>query len=298
MPFVVYYEIPPEAAALDGAAGAGRIMASRRGGFAGWVVPLLALAAGLACLPALAAPLTFPLPAPLPPVRLLTLLVGLHLVGLCLGLGGATMLDFWILRWMRWGGMTPEIERTFLFISKVVSVGIGLLWLSGLGFLALYAVEAPEKLGNPKLWAKITIVVVLTVNGLLIHALVLPSVLRDVRRPMLAGASGIEAGIFLVSGAVSGVSWYTAFALGLMREWNDRVQAPLLVLLWLTATVAASLGAYALWRRLRRLAAARPARFPVEAEAARAAPPPARPSIPHDRCVRVRRSAPALARAF
>ena len=57
--------------------------------------------------------------------------------------------------------------------------------------------------------------------------------LRDVRRPMLAGATGIEAGIFLVSGAVSGVSWYTAFALGLMRELNDRVQAPLLVLLWL-----------------------------------------------------------------
>ncbi|WP_244965547.1 hypothetical protein [Methylobacterium soli] len=266
---------------------------------------LLAFAAGLACLPALAGPLAVPLPAPLPPVRLLTLLVGMHLVGLCLGLGGATMLDFWILRWMRWGGMPPEIERTFLFISKVVSVGIGLLWLSGLGFLALYAVEAPEKLANPKLWAKILVVVVLTVNGLLIHALVLPSVLRDVRRPMLAGASGIEAGIFLVSGAVSGVSWYTAFALGLMRELNDRVPAHLLVLLWLGATVAASLGAALLWGHLRRLAAARPPRFLDEAgppapPAPLAVPPSpiaARPSVPQERCVRLRRSAPALARA-
>ncbi|MDR7038612.1 hypothetical protein J2X36_003382 [Methylobacterium sp. BE186] len=217
---------------------------------------LAGLAAGLpACSAALSAPLALPLPDPLPPVRLLTLLVGLHLIGLCFGLGGATMLDFWILRWMRWGGMPPEIERTFHFISKVVAVGIGLLWLSGLGFLALYSVESPEKLANPKLWAKVTIVAVLTVNGALIHALVLPSVLQDVRRPMLAGVSRVETGVFLASGAISGVSWYTAFALGLVRELNDRVPMALLLGLWLTALAAACLGAAILWRHLRRAAA-------------------------------------------
>ncbi|MFY9291311.1 MAG: hypothetical protein WAP03_11535 [Methylorubrum rhodinum] len=194
--------------------------------------------------------LSLPLPAPLPPIRLLTLLVGLHLIGLCFGLGGATMLDFWILRWMRWGGLPPEIARTFLFVSKVVSVGIALLWLSGLGFLAVYAVESPEKLGNPKLLAKVVIVLVLTVNGLLIHALVLPSVLRDVSRPMFEGVSHLSTAIFLVSGAVSGVSWYAAFALGLMRELNGRVPASLLLALWLAAVVIASVGAFAFWQSL------------------------------------------------
>jgi hypothetical protein len=194
--------------------------------------------------------LSLPLPAPFPPIRLLTLLVGLHLIGLCFGLGGATMLDFWILRWMRWGGLPPEIARTFLFVSKVVSVGIALLWLSGLGFLAVYAVESPEKLGNPKLLAKVVIVLVLTVNGLLIHALVLPSVLRDVSRPMFEGVSHLSTAIFLVSGAVSGVSWYAAFALGLMRELNGRVPAGLLLALWLAAVVIASVGAFAFWQSL------------------------------------------------
>lgn len=85
---------------------------------------LLAIGTGLfvsllAANPALAEPLTVALPGPLPPVKVLTLLVGLHLVGLCFGLGGATMLDFWILRWMRWGGLPPEIARIFLFVSKV-----------------------------------------------------------------------------------------------------------------------------------------------------------------------------------
>jgi hypothetical protein len=201
--------------------------------------------------------LSLPMPAPLPSVRLLTILVGLHLIGLCFGLGGATMLDFWILRWMRWGGLPNEIARTFLFVSKVVSVGLVLLWVSGLGFLAIYAFEAPEKLSNPKIVAKVTVVTVLTLNGWLIHALVLPGVLRDVSRPMFDGVSRLRTGVFLISGAVSGVSWYTAFALGLMRELNGRVAAGLLLALWLAAMVAAGLAAYAFWRFLRRRSLAR-----------------------------------------
>ncbi|MFH6783927.1 MULTISPECIES: hypothetical protein [Methylobacterium] len=196
-------------------------------------------------------PLQIPLPAPLPPVRVLTLLVAVHLVGLSFGLGGATMLDFWILRWMRWGSLPGEIARMFLFVGKVVSVGLGLLWLSGLGFLAVYAVESPEKFDNPKLWAKIAVVLALTVNGLLIHAVVLPGVLRDLSRPMLDGVSGRRTAIFLVSGAVSGVSWYAAFALGLMRELNGRVPAGLLLALWLAAVMAAALAAYVYWLHLR-----------------------------------------------
>lgn len=215
---------------------------------------VLVLIAGFGVAPAAADPLpvalSLPLPSPFPPIRLLTLLLGLHLIGLCFGLGGATMLDFWILRWMRWGGLPPEIARTFLFVSKVVSVGIGLLWVSGLGFLALYAVESPEKLSNPKLVAKVVIVLVLTVNGLLIHALVLPHVLRDVSRPMFEGVSHLSTVIFLVSGAVSGVSWYGAFALGLMRELNGRVSAGLLLTLWLAGVVAAACGAFAFWQYL------------------------------------------------
>lgn len=215
---------------------------------------------------ALELPLTLPLPAPFPPVRILTLLVGLHLIGLCFGLGGATMLDFWILRWMRRGSMPVEMERSFLFISKVVTMGIALLWISGFGFLGLYAIEAPEKLANPKIWAKVTVVAVLTVNGVLIHALVLPSVLRDVRRPMLDGVSHLAAGIFLVSGAISGVSWYFAFALGLVRELNGTVGVGVLLGLWLVGVVVAAIAAFAFRESLKRMAARRRAQTVPEIE--------------------------------
>jgi len=197
----------------------------------------------------LADPLTLsvPLPDPLPQLKVLTLLVGLHLLGMCFGLGGATMLDLWILRWMRKGSLPAEIGRIFHFISEAVTIGLCLLWLSGLGFLALYAMESPEKFENPKLWAKVIVVIVLTINGLIIHAFVLPEALRDLSRPLLFGVSRTRAALFLASGAISGVSWYTAFAFGLFRELNNSVTLTLLVIMWLTLIVAASIGATLLW---------------------------------------------------
>lgn len=163
--------------------------------------------------PAFAEPLSVPLPSSLPPVRALTVLTEIHLLGVCFGLGGATMLDFWILRWLRRGDLPGEVARIFRFVSKVCTVGLAMLWLSGLGLLALYAVETPDKLANPKLWAKLTIVLVLTLNGVVIPSIVLPNTLSDVRRPLLEGASGLRAVTFLMSGAVSGVFWYSALAL-------------------------------------------------------------------------------------
>ncbi len=254
---------------------------------AGLILGLLGAAAPAVAAQSPAEALTLALPGSLPPVRVLTLLVGLHLVGLCFGLGGATMLDFWILRWMRWGGLPPEIARIFLFVSKVCSVGLILLWISGLGFLAVYAVESPEKFQNPKLWAKITVVGVLTLNGLVIHSAVLPGVLRDVGRPMLDGISGARTGIFLVSGAVSGVSWYAAFALGLMRELNGTVAYSTLIGLWLLGVAAASLGAYTLWLHLREWSAFR------RGKAEGAAALEAEPRIPPSQFVRIRAAASA-----
>ncbi|WP_157182213.1 hypothetical protein [Methylobacterium sp. WSM2598] len=206
----------------------------------------------VAAVPALAAPLTVALPAPLPQVRLLTPMIGIHLVGLCLGFGAAAMMDFWLLRWMRWGGMPPEIERMIRFMAKVVTVGLALLWLSGLGFLAIYAVESPEKLFNPKMWAKVSVVIVLTLNGVVIHHWVLPRVLTDVRRPILEDLSPVSARAFLFSGAVSAVSWSFAFALGILREFNGVVPVQLLLGLWLGGVAAASLATGILWGHWRR----------------------------------------------
>jgi hypothetical protein len=57
--------------------------------------------------------LSIPLPDPLPQLNVLTLLVGIHLLGMCFGLGGATMLDLWIFRWMRRGASQLKSDAPF-----------------------------------------------------------------------------------------------------------------------------------------------------------------------------------------
>lgn len=173
------------------------------------------------------------LPGPWPAIEVRTLLIGLHLLGLCFGLGGATMLDFWLLRWMRWGYLPDNVVRTFEFVAKAVSAGLVLLWLSGCGFLALYALYDPAKLANPKIVAKLVIVGALSINGLVIHRLVLPYVALARAAPLFDGVRRRRRLLFVLSGALSGVSWYTAFALGLLREFNGRVPATTLLGLWL-----------------------------------------------------------------
>ncbi|RYB04096.1 hypothetical protein [Lichenibacterium ramalinae] len=174
------------------------------------------------------------LPGSWPAIEVRTLLVGLHLLGLSFGLGGATMLDFWVLRWMRWGYLPDNVVRTFAFVGKVVSAGLALLWLSGLGFLVLYALYDPAKLGNPKILAKLAIVAALTVNGVVVHRLVLPYVARACGLPLFDGFHRRRRMLYVLSGALSGVSWYSAFALGLLHEFNGRVAASALLALWLT----------------------------------------------------------------
>ena len=179
------------------------------------------------------------LPGSWPAIEVRTLLVGLHLLGLCFGLGGATMLDFWLLRWMRWGYLPDDVVRTFAFVAEAVSAGLVLLWLSGCGFLALYAVADPAKLANPKIVAKLVIVGALSVNGLVIHRLVLPYVALARSAPLFDGFRRRRRLLFVLSGSLSGASWYAAFALGLLREFNGRVPAMTLLGIWLTLVLLA-----------------------------------------------------------
>ena len=185
-----------------------------------------------------APPVALPLPGPFPAVELRTLLVAVHLVGLCFGLGGSTLLYFWIFRWMRWGALPAEIVRTFDFVAKSVAVGLGLLWLSGVGFLLTYADWDPGKLANPKIWAKLVIVTALSLNGILVHRRVSPFVRAGAGAPLLARETRGRRRLFVASGALSGTSWYAAFALGLLHEFNGGVPATTILVAWALAVAA------------------------------------------------------------
>lgn len=173
----------------------------------------------------------------------------LHLVGLCLGLGGTFVLDALLLQWILWGRPSPGFAPVFKTLSHTVLIGLLLLWISGLGFLAVYALGDAAKLFNPKLHVKIAVVCVLSINGAVLHRWILPLVQSQASNGrFLAGYSPLTGYLVLLTGAISAMSWITAFLLGVLRELNGRAGFAEIVPIWLSCIALASLASFALLR--------------------------------------------------
>lgn len=86
------------------------------------------------------------------------------------------------------------------------------LWLTGIAMLAMEGKLDPLSWNlQPKLAAKITVVSLLTLNGLLLHRVAFPLMTKRQRLP------GLAATICVVLGVISGVSWSYASFLGVAR---------------------------------------------------------------------------------
>lgn len=168
----------------------------------------------------------------------LTMKTGLrivHFIGLALGVGAATVLDLMILRFLVKEKVTEENWRIFQFGSKIVNAGLVILWLTGLGFLAYYSAFDPGKLANEKIWAKLVIVSILTLNGVFIHAVALPLIQRRIGARLLSGLSWRRRSALLVAGSISAVSWYVPLALGALPQLNFAV--PMITILMTYALI-------------------------------------------------------------
>jgi hypothetical protein len=169
-----------------------------------------------------------------------------HFIALAMGLGGATLLDLMLLRFFVRSRISEDTYGVFSFASRVVDVGLKLLWITGLGFLVLYALTKPELLTNPKVHAKLVIVAILTVNGFFIHHVILPSVRNQIGKTLFEGASRSRRAIFVTSGAISAVSWYSPAALGAFPQLNFQVSAMTILLAYLALIVVAACAIHAL----------------------------------------------------
>ena len=142
-----------------------------------------------------------------------------HFSGLVLGLGGAVFLDLMLSRYRRMIVSSELIEHVE-WISRFIAAGLLLLWASGLGFFLLYQVTEPEKLLNPKIWAKVTIVSILTVNGFAIHRFVIPFIRRQIGSTLLSEIRPATKTALIGCGVISIVSWSVPVILGAAPQLN------------------------------------------------------------------------------
>ncbi len=111
------------------------------------------------------------------------------------------------------------------FVSRFVLFGLLILWVSGFAFIAFYYFFTPELLSNQKVWAKLFVVSVLSVNGYFIHSYMLPKLRRYIGRNLIRSAPTSELRMMAIMGTVSFVSWLFPIILGVAKTLNFSMPA-------------------------------------------------------------------------
>lgn len=162
-----------------------------------------------------------------------------HFAGLALGLGAATVLDLIVLRFFMMRRVSTNGCEIFHFCANLVLVGIAMMWITGIGFLLFYQFYDPDLLMNEKIWAKVAIVGILTLNGVFVHRFISPFI-TDRTGHMLMEGIPLQRKLALITvGTLSFVSWYGPLAIANLPQLNFSV--PMLQILAVYAGILAAI---------------------------------------------------------
>lgn len=142
--------------------------------------------------------------------------VYVHLLACCVAIGLVLASDAEMVRDLLKGNKKTGHDSAHMArLQKSVTNALIFLWLTGAAVIGIdYLEKGMNYFSNPKLQAKIIIVLLLTFNGMLLHRYVLPALLNA--GSLLDLNIGVRM-FALFSGALSGVSWLYAAMLGVGR---------------------------------------------------------------------------------
>jgi hypothetical protein len=144
-------------------------------------------------------------------------IVYLHLIACCVALGLVLTSDFAMVKRLLKGDARSDPDH-LSYLQKVISAALVVLWLTGIAVITLDAAgKGWEYFLNPKIQAKIAIVLFLTINGFFLHRSILPAMKKA---GSLLHLSLDDRFLAMFSGAVSGISWFYAAMLGVGRPLN------------------------------------------------------------------------------
>lgn len=173
-----------------------------------------------------------------------TFLVYIHLLAACVAVGILLLQDYALARAQ--GKALTEIETTELQRSAHrVSLALALLWITGIALVIHGYLGDPNYIINEKLWAKICVVAILTLNGFFLHCFCFPRLCTGVGINKLPLQEKV---LLAFSGSLSTTSWLFACYLGIARPWNYSIEYNQImeIYLYLIAT-AFVIGCQCLW---------------------------------------------------
>lgn len=162
-------------------------------------------------------------------------IVYIHLIACCVAIGLVFTCDAALIRdSLRVGQGIQHDNAGFHALTATVGWSLAVLWLTGAAIIFQDALKSGfAYFHNPKLQVKITIVVLLTMNGALLHRAVLPAI-AEVRTLLKLSPGRRRLAVF--AGTVSAVSWFYAALLRVGRPlaWEYsflQLTAPYLLLI-------------------------------------------------------------------
>lgn len=145
-------------------------------------------------------------------------IVYLHLLACCIAIGTVFMSDLQMVHKLIRGVDDAQAPEHLWTLHRTLSYALAALWITGAGLVGFDVwMKDAGVLMNPKLQAKVAVVVLLTLNGVVLHRSVIPALTR-------AGSlMRMEVGprLFAVLvGATSAGCWLYAALLGVGRPLN------------------------------------------------------------------------------
>lgn len=148
-------------------------------------------------------------------IDLKTIYTILHIFGAVLGAGGAFTSDAMFFSSMK-DRMVTKTELRFLKLGSVmVWGGLILLLISG---ALLFSTDPAGYLASSKFLVKMTIVLIIILNGIFFHYNHIPRISRHVDTHLPSSDEFVrESPLLVFSGAISFVSWSATIILGVLR---------------------------------------------------------------------------------
>jgi len=177
-----------------------------------------------------------------------TLVIYAHLLATCVAIGLLLLQDAALAK-SRGRALSVKAIKDLATAAEIMFVALVVLWITGLGLVLLGYLENPQQyFMNEKLWAKFTVVSVLTLNGVLLHYFSFP---RVTARRGLLGRTKLEQRLVAATGAISSTSWLFACYLGIARPWNYTVDYGFVMFIYAGFLIVAVFTAGEVMRKMR-----------------------------------------------
>lgn len=143
------------------------------------------------------------------------LFVALHLFGSAIGLGASTVTDFLFFRFLKDFQISKSESKILSMLSQLIWFAIIVIVITG---ILIYIPQAQKLNQTPKFLVKAIIVLIIIVNGAFLNLLIAPKLVKISFNEEKSSKVNTIRRISFALGAVSIVSWYSAFLIGTIKN--------------------------------------------------------------------------------